>query len=112
MPKRKEEFQQLLEKTAAEGFISNEEQSKLDRKARSMGLSLSREKQIAEEGLTSMGIVRTAETPAGLSLSFRSHDALEDIIKRIDDLSAHDRSVLMAHLAVNFTKSQSWLSDT
>ncbi len=101
--RRKEEFEKMVEQKAATGFISTAEQEELDRKARALGLSTIREKQIEQDELSTMGVIRTAETVNGLSLSFRSHDALEEIVTKIDFLSPHDKSVVMALLAVNMT---------
>jgi voltage-gated potassium channel len=105
--KRAEEFKKLVADRSATGFISKEEQEELDNKARFLGLSTSREKQFETEEFESLGIVKTAETPGGLSLSFRSHDALEGIAKDVDQLSDHDKSVLMALIAVSLSKDKS-----
>lgn len=103
--RRKAEFQALVASKAADGFISSAEQETLDRKARALGLSTAREKQLEQDEFASLGVVRTAETENGLSLSFRSHDALEEIVSRINQLSPHDKTVVMALLAVNMTKA-------
>ena len=103
---QKAQFQELVAETAASGYISKEQQDELDREARALGLSAEREKKFESDEFSALGVVRTSETSDGMVLSFRSHETLEDIVNRIKELSPHDKSVVMAFLAVDFVDTR------